>query len=160
MLNQEKSVLRLLIFLVLLCSTFCSTTNAQSIASIDFDSCKAFSIYYAPLYRTKIYPEYLIYANDTSFMVDKTSAEKVLNVIDTFQTRTVKQDNYKPVQNMYRVDYRLVFLFYKGKNINLIGFGANGLMAINDTVYKFDKHILNTLTAIIPGLKPTIHFKQ
>jgi hypothetical protein len=139
------------------CTSFCITTYAQSVVSNDFDSCKVFAISYSAMYRMRIYPENLIYDfNDTSFIVDKASAEKVLNVIDTFQTRIVKQDNNKPFQNMYRVDYRLLFLYYKEQKINLVGFGANGLMAINDTVYKFDKNILKTLTTVIPGLKPTI----
>ncbi|HRI21131.1 MAG TPA: hypothetical protein PLA68_09250 [Panacibacter sp.] len=125
-----------------------------AIAQNNADSCKVFVTNYGAKYHIRVSPENLMYDfNDSSFHVnDSTIYKKILLTFNDGKKYLDDNKLIKPKLNRYSVDCRLLFLFYHGKSYDIIGFGSNGLMMFNDSVYEYKKDFLYKISSIIPEL--------
>ena len=133
--------------------------NNAVIAQKNIDSCKVFVTNYAAQYYSRISPENLIYDfSDSSFQISDSIYNKVLLIFND-ESKILENRNLVKVNlNRYNVDCRLIFLFYHGKNYDVLGFGSNSLMMFNDKVYECNKQFLAKISSTIPCLSKFLNW--
>lgn len=132
----------------------CERANAQQYDLKNFDSCRVFATNYFIMYHSRVNPEQLMYDTEVStFKLSKIACDdvalKVVNKVKYLEKEMLR----KKELNRYSVDCRVIYLLYSKGKCDLLGFGSNGLMMLNDSVYEYSQSFLINLLNKTPKLK-------